>query len=125
MHRRLTGTEPGLVFYYRLDDGTGSTASDATGHGLTGQLINGPAWVTSTAPIYLPPSVSFFASEPGGRFVLRFDGWAGQPYVVLFSSNLVDWSALGQATQVSPGRFEFIDAGLSNASARFYQLRSQ
>ncbi len=32
--------------YWRLDEGSGLTASDATGHGNTGTLVNGPTWST-------------------------------------------------------------------------------
>src|SRR5438105_10902245 len=46
----LAGTEPGLVAYYRFDEGSGLVAADATGHGNTGTLTNGTAWLLSTAP---------------------------------------------------------------------------
>ncbi len=35
----------GLVGYWPLDDGTGSTATDKSGNGNTGSLISSPAWV--------------------------------------------------------------------------------
>ncbi len=44
MNRPLRGDEPGLLTYYRFEEGFGSTTADATGHGLTGTLVNGPAW---------------------------------------------------------------------------------
>ena len=50
-YRRLTGSEPGLMGYWRFDEGTGTTTADASGHGFTATLVNGPAWVGSTAPI--------------------------------------------------------------------------
>jgi hypothetical protein len=48
----LAGTETGLVAYWRLDEGAGNTTTaDATGHGHTGTLVNGPGpvWTGSTA----------------------------------------------------------------------------
>jgi len=54
MHRTLTGSEPGLMGYWRFDEGTGTTTVDASGHGFTGTLVNGPVWVASTAPIGPP-----------------------------------------------------------------------
>jgi hypothetical protein len=45
----LAGNETGLVAYWRLDEGSGPTAADATGLGHTGILTNSPAWVGSTA----------------------------------------------------------------------------
>jgi hypothetical protein len=44
----LSGTEPDLIAYYRLDEGTGSVTDDAVGnHPIT--LYNAPLWVTSGA----------------------------------------------------------------------------
>jgi len=51
MNRPLTGTEEGLVGYWRFDEGSGTTTADSSGHGNTGTLMNGPQWVASTAPI--------------------------------------------------------------------------
>jgi hypothetical protein len=50
-HRQLNGNENGLVGLWHLDDGSGSTTVDATGHGFSGALSNSPVWVTSTAPL--------------------------------------------------------------------------
>jgi len=54
----LTGAEPGLVAYYRFDEGTGQWAQDRTALGNHAQLgatagtdDTDPEWVTSTAPI--------------------------------------------------------------------------
>jgi hypothetical protein len=49
---KLTGAEPGLIGFWPLDDGTGATATDATGQGHDGALQNGPLWVPSDAPLY-------------------------------------------------------------------------
>ncbi len=40
-----TSVSDGLVGYWKLDEGTGLTASDSSGNGNTGTLINGPQWV--------------------------------------------------------------------------------
>ena len=37
-------SEPGLVAHWKFDEGSGTTASDASGNGNTGTLINGPQW---------------------------------------------------------------------------------
>ena len=50
MNSRLLGTENNLVLYYRFDEGAGLSAADSSGHGLTGALLNGAAWVGSSAP---------------------------------------------------------------------------
>src|SRR5262249_14832299 len=34
----------GLVAYWKFDEGSGTTASDSSGNGNTGTLVNGPRW---------------------------------------------------------------------------------
>jgi Concanavalin A-like lectin/glucanases superfamily/Domain of unknown function (DUF5011)/Regulator of chromosome condensation (RCC1) repeat len=55
MTMRLTGTEPGLVDYYRLDEpnavGATTLTLDSTGRGNRGTLVNRPFRVRSTAPL--------------------------------------------------------------------------
>lgn len=43
-HRRLTGSETGLVVYYRFDEGTGGVAYDSSPNGYHGE-ITGATWV--------------------------------------------------------------------------------
>lgn len=50
MHQNLTGTEPGLIDYWRFDEGAGSTIGNYA-IGNDGILYGGPEWVVSTAPI--------------------------------------------------------------------------
>jgi hypothetical protein len=59
MHKRLAGSEPGLVGYWRFDDGSGSSATDSspTGNPLMlgdSAAETAPTWVVSTAPIDAP-----------------------------------------------------------------------
>lgn len=51
MHREISGTEPGLVGYWRFNEGSGNTAFDQTPNGNDGSLHGGVAWVVSSAPI--------------------------------------------------------------------------
>ena len=44
---RLVGNEPGLAGYWRLDDGSGTVASDATANANPGGLIGFPIWSPS------------------------------------------------------------------------------
>src|SRR6266850_3576984 len=50
--RALTGSEPGLMSYWKLDEGSGTNVNDASGHGFSGpiipSLITGPLWTNST-----------------------------------------------------------------------------
>jgi hypothetical protein len=99
MHQTLSGSEPGLVGYWRFDEGSGSTAHDQTPNGNDGTLVpseNGPEW-TADAPfpsgIYATgprqqytwsselssPGSSLACTQPlGPRMLwLRFDESAG------------------------------------------------
>lgn len=59
-----------------------------------------------------------------GVFQFAYTNSSGQPCSVYASTNLVVWTAIGAATQVSPGQFQFIDTSAANHPRRFYQLRS-
>jgi len=52
--RSLHGSESGLVAYWRFDEGNGNIATDFTGNGHTGTLINSPTWMIS--PV-VPPTL--------------------------------------------------------------------
>lgn len=62
MNHRLTGTEPGLYRYYRMDEDAGpaindplrTTATPSSGDTVTGYLQPGASWVPSSAPITQP-----------------------------------------------------------------------
>ena len=42
----ITGTSPVPVAHWKFDEGTGTTAADASGNGNTGTLVNGPVWTS-------------------------------------------------------------------------------
>jgi len=43
---KTDATLPGPVGWWKFDDGTGTTAADASGDGYTATLVNGISWVT-------------------------------------------------------------------------------
>jgi hypothetical protein len=53
MHRRLQGTEPSLVGYYRLDEKSGSTAHDAS-PSKNDAALTGASWAPSDPPLCGP-----------------------------------------------------------------------
>ena len=64
MNTPLTGTEPGLVAYYPLNEGGGQLAADATPSGFDGTLgatafpdSKDPVWLAGGLPINQPPVV--------------------------------------------------------------------
>ncbi len=52
LNASLTGSEPGLLAYYPMNEGSGVKIGDASGHGNTGTLL-GPTW-SSPAVFRLP-----------------------------------------------------------------------
>jgi len=53
MHKTLNGNESGLVAYYQMSNGSGTTLTDNSSYSNNGTLTNMDSndWVTSTAPI--------------------------------------------------------------------------
>ena len=70
----LSGNEAGLMAYYPLDGGSGSTVIDASGHGNTGS-VNGANWIYSDAPL---GGETFLVSDDGiyARDTISFS-WTG------------------------------------------------
>jgi len=71
--KSLTGNEAGLVAYYRLDEGSGTTAHDSTANGNNGTLVNGPIWVDSTAPILIDDV--YLSTDEDTQLVITAGGW--------------------------------------------------
>ncbi len=58
MNRHLIGNEPGLVGYWRFDEGTGEIAFDSSNNGNNGTLIGNPIWTDGVSLCIKPPSDS-------------------------------------------------------------------
>jgi hypothetical protein len=48
--RSIAAPQPGLIAYWRMDEGGGLSAADASGVGHGGTLVGGTAWIPSTMP---------------------------------------------------------------------------
>ena len=59
----LTGSEPNLIGYWRLNEGLGITTADSTAFGHTGSLVSTPVWTGSTA--YLGDGSVHLVVAPG------------------------------------------------------------
>ncbi|MGW1978108.1 LamG-like jellyroll fold domain-containing protein [Streptomyces sp. NPDC001889] len=64
---RLIGNEPGLVAYYRFDEGSGTTAHDQTDTAAHAHLDSSPQWVASSAPVGDHPGVRRDSFTVAGR----------------------------------------------------------
>ena len=68
MTTELAGSEPGLVGYWRLNEGAGSTAPTARRTGASATLFNGAAWLPggpmgAAEPDTTPPVISSIAAS--------------------------------------------------------------
>jgi hypothetical protein len=71
MNRPLAGNETGLLAYYHLDEGSGTTVIDASGHGNNGTLTNFtwlyPGWTVSGVKFYSPPQATTLPATVNGN----------------------------------------------------------
>ncbi|MGH7952180.1 MAG: beta-L-arabinofuranosidase domain-containing protein [Limisphaerales bacterium] len=66
----------------------------------------------------------FWNPGSGGSadFNLNFSGVANTTYGVWASTNLMDWTQIGTATEADPGQYEFMDITATNWFERFYRI---
>jgi hypothetical protein len=78
----------------------------------------------ATTPIMLGGSTIL----TDGTFQLNFRNTPGGSFSVLGSADptapVADWTLLGNAVEVSPGQFQFIDMEATNQSLQFYRISS-
>ncbi|MEU9678835.1 LamG domain-containing protein [Streptomyces parvus] len=70
LNNRLIGNEPGLVAYYRFDEGTGTTAHDQSDHAGHATLKGNAQWTGSDAPVGDHPGVRRDSFTLKGRSVV-------------------------------------------------------
>jgi hypothetical protein len=100
----------------------------ASGNTLAGSFNVGSvaAGVTSSNAVASITGVSpgFSASAGGHEFTLTFNGLASTSYSLWVSTNLMNWVWDGPATEGTPGHYQFIDPGSTNAPRGFYRISS-
>jgi hypothetical protein len=108
MYRSLTGGEEGLVGYWPLDEGAGSSVDDQTANGQNG-VVQGGEWVSSTAPLGNEgPEVRNVCGgleKPGFNRQI-----AGAPAAVEYSD--MQWDEKGDLSGVMKRCYVFQDDGL-------------
>lgn len=70
------------------------------------------------------PLISGHARLGNGGIEFTFTGDSGRSYTVMVSTNLIDWSEAGTATEISAGTFNFTEAQIVNPMTKFYRLRT-
>ena len=88
----------------------------------TGSVLN------ISVPVPIAPTLTGVTRLTNGAFQFAFANSQGVFFSVLASTNaslpLSNWTALGSATEVSPGQYQFTDPQATNAPCRFYRLRA-
>lgn len=69
MNYRLQGDEPGLVVYWRFDEGSGNTVYDQTANAHHGTINGAPTWVISNAPVGDHPGIRRTSFQFEGRTI--------------------------------------------------------
>jgi len=76
------------------------------------------------APVVLTKAILL----PNGEFQFTFSSGPGLAFSVVASSDpslsLTSWTALGQATEMSTGQYQFTDQQARNSQRRFYRVHS-
>src|SRR5438093_5062654 len=129
LNQRITGTEPGIIAYYRFDENAGNVAADATsnGHlaGLGGGVsANQPAWIDSTAPLFAPVQAS--NSAPNTILLTLSGSDPDGDSLRAIITRLPSHGTLYQTTDgITPGAaITSVPAVLSNASLQVLYIRT-
>ncbi len=100
-----------------------NTASTVPAEMQWDELRIGTSWAAVT-PSGAGPKISSAVVLPDRTFQFTYTNNNGDTFTVYTTTNLGgNWSAIGTATQISPGVYRFTDPNPSNDPSRFYQLR--
>jgi hypothetical protein len=91
---------------------------------IVDELRIGTTWASVTAlPAPTATWLTGLTRLGNGTIQFTYTDGTGQSGTVYASTNLVNWSPLGPATQISPGQYQFSDSAAGGFPRRFYQLR--
>jgi hypothetical protein len=83
---------------------------------------------SSVALTAVPPLLSRVTRLSDGTFQFGFSNYVGLSFTILASPDvtlpLSNWPALGPASEIFPGQFQFSDPDSTNNILRFYRVRS-
>jgi hypothetical protein len=128
----VVGTVPGSgTSVVTVTNYTGSATNFAislpTSSAIVG-LTYVPAETRKFAPLETsqPSGVQFIELTmlKNGEFQFEYTNGTAQSFNVYASTNLLGWTEIGTAVNISPGLYQFTDSKATNYPHRFYQLRS-
>jgi hypothetical protein len=115
-----TGTDGYILDRFNMRQNTASSVPAAM---QWDELRIGTSWAVVTPPPS-PPLLTSPTHLPSGGFQFTYANTAGSNYSVYASTNFVNWTSLGAATQTTPGYFQFTDPAAAGYPRRFYRLHS-
>jgi hypothetical protein len=115
-----TGTDGYILDRFNMRQNTASSVPAAM---QWDELRIGTSWAVVT-PSPSPPLLTGPMDLPSGAFQFFYANTAGSNYSVYASTNFVNWTSLGAATQTTPGYFQFTDPAAAGYARRFYRLHS-
>jgi hypothetical protein len=116
MYHALPLPQSGLVAYWRFDEGPSVTAGDSSGYGNTGTLVNGPLWISSTAPF--SPCLS--VDRSGANVIISWPS-PSTGYVLQESDDLVHWTNV--TLPVLDDNITQTVTAKADQAKKFYRLR--
>jgi hypothetical protein len=79
-NKAVPNNSANLIAYYKMDEGSGTSLTDASGHGNTGTLFNTPTWINpGTAPINY---YTAYIWSPGGATTSTISATSSANYTV-------------------------------------------
>jgi hypothetical protein len=137
----LTGSQPGLSGYWRLNEDNTPIAHDSSIFGNNGSLVNNPLWVASSIACALPSPLPIVLPRPAPapttalRLTMSDDmtghacrftvtGDVGKMAIIEVSSDMKNWAPLVCCTNLT-GSFEVSDPMNPGADKRFFRVRQE
>ncbi|RKY56277.1 MAG: hypothetical protein DRP93_01715, partial [Candidatus Neomarinimicrobiota bacterium] len=108
MDNELNGNEPGLLAYYKMDEGSGTSLTDNSVNSNTG-TINGASWVVSDAPSPIS-LISFDPIYNAGRVELRWitESETNNARFLIYRDHDIIASVRGNGTTSEPHTYEYL-----------------
>ncbi len=100
---------------------TGSPYSSFNFVANDGHYDSGLGTVVVDIGLPLVPQLTDSFLNNNSTFELNFNGASNATYSLWTSTNLVNWSRLGAANEISPGLYQLFDTTASNSPQRFYR----
>lgn len=95
---------------------------------VTGGQHNGSSGLIEAVASYSFPYLTGMTWLGNGSFQFGFTNLSGGTFTALATTNPTlpssNWTVLGPATEIAPGRYQFTDPSETNFPWRFYQIRS-